>query len=65
MKSDIEIAQAAKLEKISSVARKLDIPDESLEPYGHYKAKISMEFLKSLESKQDGKLILVRSVIRL
>jgi len=62
MKSDIEIAQAAKLEKISSVARKLDIPDESLEPYGHYKAKISMEFLKSLESKQDGKLILVTAI---
>ena len=62
MKSDIEIAQAAKLEKISSVARKLDIPDESLEPYGHYKAKISMEFLKSLESRQDGKLILVTAI---
>ena len=62
MKSDIEIAQAAKLEKISSVAGKLDIPDESLEPYGHYKAKISMEFLKSLESRQDGKLILVTAI---
>ena len=62
MKSDIEIAQAAKLEKILSVAKKLDIPDESLEPYGHYKAKISMEFLKSLESKQDGKLILVTAI---
>jgi Formyltetrahydrofolate synthetase len=42
MKSDIEIAQAAKLEKISSVADKLDIPQDSHEPYGHYKAKISM-----------------------
>ncbi len=62
MKSDIEIAQAAKLEKISTVAEKLDIPNESLEPYGHYKAKISMEFLKSLESKEDGKLILVTAI---
>ena len=62
MKSDIEIAQAAKLEKISTVAEKLDIPNESLEPYGHYKAKISMEFLKSLDSKEDGKLILVTAI---
>ena len=62
MKSDIEIAQAAKLEKISSVADKLDIPQDSLEPYGHYKAKISMDFIKSLESKEDGKLILVTAI---
>ena len=62
MKSDIEIAQAAKLEKISTVAEQLDIPNESLEPYGHYKAKISMEFLKSLDSKEDGKLILVTAI---
>ncbi|GIR56545.1 MAG: hypothetical protein CM15mP63_5500 [Gammaproteobacteria bacterium] len=61
MKSDIEIAQAAKLEKISSVANKLDIPQD-LEPYGHYKAKISMDFIKSLESKEDGKLILVTAI---
>ena len=62
MKSDIEIAQAAKLEKISSVASKLDIPEDSLEPYGHYKAKISMDFINSLESKKDGKLILVTAI---
>ena len=62
MKSDIEIAQAAKLEKISTVAKKLDIPEDSLEPYGHYKAKISMDFIKSLDSKEDGKLILVTAI---
>ena len=62
MKSDIEIAQAAKLEKISSIANKLEIPEDSLEPYGHYKAKISMDFIKSLESKKDGKLILVTAI---
>jgi len=62
MKSDIEIAQAAKAEKISSVANKLDIPEDSLEPYGHYKAKISMDFIKSLESKEDGKLVLVTAI---
>ena len=62
MKSDIEIAQAAKLEKISEIAAKLDIPEESLEPFGHYKAKISLEYLNSLNSRPDGKLILVTAI---
>ena len=62
MKSDIEIAQAAKLEKISQIAAKLDIPEDSLEPFGHYKAKISLDYLNSLDSKPDGKLILVTAI---
>jgi formate--tetrahydrofolate ligase len=62
MKTDIEIAQSATLEKINTIAEKLNIPQESLEPYGHYKAKISMDFIKSLESKEDGKLILVTAI---
>ena len=62
MKSDIEIAQAAKLEKISEIAAKLDIPEESLEPFGHYKAKISLEYLNSINSNPDGKLILVTAI---
>ena len=62
MNTDIEIAQAAKLEKINSIAKKLDIPEDSLEPFGHYKAKISLDFLNSLESKPDGKLILVTAI---
>ena len=62
MKSDIEIAQAAKLEKITSIAAKLDIPEDSLEPFGHYKAKISLEYLNSIESNKDGKLILVTAI---
>ena len=62
MKSDIEIAQAAKLEKIGEIAAKLDIPEESLEPFGHYKAKISLDYLNSIESKADGKLILVTAI---
>ena len=62
MKTDIEIAQAAKLEKISTIAKKIDIPENSLEPYGHYKAKISMEFVKSLDNKPDGNLILVTAI---
>ena len=57
MKSDIEIAQAAKLEKITTIAEKLNIPENSLEPFGHYKAKISLDYLKSIDSNPDGKLI--------
>src|SRR5438045_8293932 len=63
MPSDIEIAQAAKLQRISSVAReKLGIAEEHLEPYGHYKAKISLKYLDSLKGKKDGKLILVTAM---
>ncbi|MDA8108377.1 MAG: formate--tetrahydrofolate ligase [Betaproteobacteria bacterium] len=63
MPSDIEIAQAAKLERIAKVAReKLGIPEDELEPYGHYKAKVSLEYLGSLGSRKDGKLILVTAI---
>jgi formate--tetrahydrofolate ligase len=63
MPSDIEIAQAAKLQRISKVAmEKLGIADEHLEPYGHYKAKISLKYLDSLKSKKNGKLILVTAI---
>jgi len=62
MKSDIEIAQAATPEKISKIAAKLDIPEDSLEPFGHYKAKISLDYLSSLDNKEDGKLILVTAI---
>jgi formate--tetrahydrofolate ligase len=62
-KSDIEISQAAKPRRIADVAKeKLGIAIENLEPYGHYKAKVSMEFIKSLASKKDGKLILVTAI---
>ncbi|MGH8765127.1 MAG: formate--tetrahydrofolate ligase, partial [Burkholderiales bacterium] len=60
MSSDIEIAQAAKLQRISKVAMdKLGIAEEQLEPYGHYKAKVSLKYLDTLKSKRDGKLVLV------
>jgi formate--tetrahydrofolate ligase len=63
MPSDIEIAQAAKLQRISAVAReKLGIAEEHLEPYGHYKAKVSLKHLDSLKGKKDGKLILVTAI---
>jgi formate--tetrahydrofolate ligase len=63
MSSDIEIAQAAKLQRISKVAlEKLGIAEEHLEPYGHYKAKVSLKYLDSLQGKKDGKLILVTAI---
>jgi formate--tetrahydrofolate ligase len=62
-KSDIEIAQAAKKRPIMDIAReKLGIAPENLEPYGHYKAKVSMDYIKSLQSKPNGKLILVSAI---
>ncbi|HYG53911.1 MAG TPA: formate--tetrahydrofolate ligase [Burkholderiales bacterium] len=63
MPSDIEIAQAAKMHRIAAVAReKLGISEEHLEPYGHYKAKVSLKYLDSLKGKKDGKLILVTAI---
>src|SRR5436190_17274371 len=63
MPSDIEIAQAAKLERISKLAQeRLGIPEEHLEPYGHYKAKVSLPYLDSLKDRKDGKLILVTAM---
>ncbi len=62
VKSDIEIAQAAEVRPITEIAAKLDIPNESLIPYGHDKAKINAEFIRSLADKPDGKLILVTAV---
>ena len=60
--SDIEIAQQAKIERVTRIAAKLGIPEEHLEPYGHYKAKVSLDFVDSLKSKPDGKLILVTAI---
>jgi len=63
MPSDIEIAQAAKMQRIAAVAReKLGISEEHLEPYGHYKAKVSLKYLDTLKGKKDGKLILVTAI---
>src|SRR5258705_5089069 len=60
--SDIEIAQAAKMQRITKIAEKLGIPEEHLVPYGHYKAKVSLEYVESLAKKKDGKLILVTAI---
>ena len=59
---DIEIAQANKMNNIKDVADKLNIPDEDLEMYGKYKAKINYELTEKLKDKQDGKLILVTAI---
>ena len=62
-KSDIEISQAAKMRPILDVAKdKLDILPEHLLPYGHYKAKVSLDYVASLKDGPDGKLILVTAI---
>jgi len=62
VKTDIEIAREAKKKPIMEIGAKLGIPGEDLLPYGHDKAKVSQSFLKSLESRKDGKLILVTAI---
>jgi len=62
MKSDIEIAQAAKLLPIQEVGAKIGIPSDALVPYGHDKAKISADYIKAISGNADGKLILVTAV---
>ncbi|MEZ5890373.1 MAG: formate--tetrahydrofolate ligase [Xanthobacteraceae bacterium] len=62
-KSDIEISQAAQKRPIIEIAReKLGIAPENLEPFGHYKAKVSLEYIRSLQSQPNGKLILVSAI---
>jgi len=62
VKSDIEIARAAKVLPIAEIGARLGIPSDALIPYGHDKAKISADFIKANGRKQDGKLILVTAV---
>ncbi len=61
--SDIEIAQKAKMLPVIDLARdRLGIPAEHLDPYGHYKAKLSLEYIDGLQTQTDGKLILVTAI---
>jgi formate--tetrahydrofolate ligase len=60
--SDIDIAQKATLQRATAIAAKIGIPEESLDPYGHYKAKLSLEFIDSLKHRPNGKLILVTAI---
>lgn len=62
-KTDIEIAQSATMKKITEVAENsLGIDSDNLEPYGHYKAKLSLDYIKTLADKPDGRLILVTAM---
>jgi formate--tetrahydrofolate ligase len=62
MSSDLEIARATRVRPIADVAAKAGIPSDALEPYGRYKAKIGMDFIRSLEGKPDGALVLVTGI---
>lgn len=62
MLTDIEIAQQAKMKKITEIGESIGIKADELEPYGHYKAKISDSVLERLNDKADGKLVLVTAV---
>ncbi|HEX3063045.1 MAG TPA: formate--tetrahydrofolate ligase, partial [Usitatibacter sp.] len=60
--SDIEIAQKSKMKPIVEIAKKLGIPEDAISPYGHYKAKIALNYIDTLKGKPDGKLILVTAI---
>jgi formate--tetrahydrofolate ligase len=60
--SDIEIAQKARMKPILEIAKKLGIPEDAISPFGHYKAKISLDYIESLKGRPDGKLILVTAI---
>ena len=62
MLTDIEIAKQAKMKKITEIAEGIGVSAEDLEPYGHYKAKLSEELYTKLADKPDGKLILVTAI---
>ena len=59
---DIEIAREAKLKNIIDITKKLDIPEDDVEPIGKYKAKISLNYLDKIKDKKNGKLILVTAI---
>lgn len=62
MKTDVQIAQEAKMKPISEVAKDLGLTDDNLIHYGKYKAKVSMKSLKDIDKKEDGKLVLVTAI---
>ena len=62
MKSDIQIAQEAKMQPIAKIAEKINLSDDDIELYGKYKAKISDELIERSKNNPDGKLILVTAI---
>ncbi len=62
MLSDIQIAQKATMKRITEIASRLGIADDHLVPYGHFKSKISLDYVDSLKGKPDVKLVLVTAI---
>ncbi len=62
MKTDVQIAQEAKMKPINEIADQLGILDDELELYGHYKAKVSLDILNRLKNQENGKLVLVTAI---
>ena len=62
MLTDVEIAQSAKMKPIVEVAQKVGLDEDDLELYGKYKAKISLNIMKDLRNKEDGKLVLITAI---
>lgn len=62
MKTDIQIAQEAKIENIIEIAKKVGLTEDDIEQYGKYKAKVNLDVLKKLENRKDGKLVLVTAI---
>lgn len=62
VKTDIEIAQAAKMKRISEIAEAIGLDEAEIEPYGHYKAKISLDVMNRIGTNPDGKVILVTAI---
>ena len=62
VKSDIEIAREAKMKPIMEIGKRLGIPERHLIPYGHTKAKVHLDYIETLKSKKNGKLILVTAI---
>jgi formate--tetrahydrofolate ligase len=62
VKTDIQIAQEAKIVNIMEIAKKIGLDEDSIEQYGKYKAKVDLKVLKKLENKKDGKLVLVTAI---
>lgn len=62
MKTDIQIAQEARIENILGIAKKIGLTEDDIEQYGKYKAKVNLDIFKKLEDKKDGKLVLVTAI---
>jgi formate--tetrahydrofolate ligase len=62
MATDLEIARAAKMRPIAEIATKLGIPADALEPYGRFKAKIGLDFVRGVQDRKDGALVLVTGI---